>query len=122
MLNIKMLKRIKKQILKNPESFDMYNTINKEGCQTVGCIAGWACIFDARDKHKKVPSKPSSIEDFNDILNKARNILGLTNDFLFFVENWNERFERLYNSTYCFKEKAKVAADYIDYVCNKEQK
>lgn len=116
MLNVKMLQRIKKQILKNPDSFDMDTSIYGKGCNTVGCIAGWACVFNCRDKHKKIPSNTYGI------LNEACNILGVDHHYLFYTGDWEYPYNKRYDDAQDNKTRARVTADYINYICDKKKK
>lgn len=45
-MNIEMLKKIKEQILSEPENFIM----EVFHCDTAFCIAGWACVIDRKEK------------------------------------------------------------------------
>ena len=46
-MNIEMFKKVKEQILAEPENFIM----EVFHCDTAFCIAGWACIIDRKETH-----------------------------------------------------------------------
>lgn len=44
-MNVKLLRKVKKQILSHPSKLDMSTYIAGKGCGTTACIAGWACVL-----------------------------------------------------------------------------
>lgn len=111
-LNIKLLQKIKKKILEKPEHFDMNEFIKGKRCGTTCCIAGWGSVIYAREKHKRL----------NDSLEHTANILGL-NFFdkgfhkVFYDCCWLQPYQNIFYSSKTSKQKAKVAAKYINYLC-----
>lgn len=114
-MNIKLLQKIKKHILEEPNRLYMPGWFIRgmpgerieqdqvfPACGTACCIAGWACVL--------------SDQDVNVLL--AEILLGLTgaqaND-LFHVSNWQER-EAFYHAS--VRERAQIAAREIDKLCS----
>jgi len=109
--NVKLLRRIKKLILANPNLLDMQLFMEKVTpdkhniCGTTACIAGWTCILE---KEKlPVPQqiklyKFMQLEYFHNFsfhLNGAK-LLNITNsqaNRLFFLHKWPEQFRVKYD-------------------------
>ena len=98
-MNVKLLKRIKEQILAEPAQFVMStyfsdnvleNDIPRKipNCGTAACIAGWACTLDLKIT-PALASKQAHVQD------KAESLLKLYRgqaERLFLVSYWPEPF------------------------------
>jgi hypothetical protein len=95
-MNTKLLRRVQRQILKEPKQFQMLSLFTESidkvhipNCGTAASIAGWVgCLFKNR-KPSKAPRNFDAIE--------ARIILGLDlrgANKLFFFCNWPEKFRK----------------------------
>lgn len=55
-MNVKLLRKIRDEILKKPLRLDMGNWVNRQDdiapCNTTACIAGWAVILDKQNRYK----------------------------------------------------------------------
>lgn len=103
-LNVKLLQEVKREILNRPEEFDMnfWGVAYGSKCQ---CIAGFVW-------EKEGFGYFSTIE-----ISKT---LGLTKNQsigLFHTDHWKEEYRLKYERCKTQKRKAKVAAEYIDFVC-----
>ncbi len=113
-MNIKLLRQVKRQILKEPRQFCMDNWFLTIGdvkwkipnCGTAACIGGWAISLSSK-------LSPSEAQ-YND--KSAYQVLGLTQSEgvrLFYESNWPERFISYYGTTHL--QKAKKAALRIEH-------
>lgn len=142
-LNVKLLQKIKKQILAAPETFEMQEFIQKEresysdetfegnswpSCGTVCCIGGWADVFQQMKEKGTRSLKKISTAYRGDL--KMAEILGLPYEKwqegsvygdckLFYVEDWPEKYQEKWEKARTSRGKARVAADLIDEVCKK---
>lgn len=132
-LNVAMLRKVKRHILKNPARLRMdswvkrgqpdekiintscgYNepsTYNIPSCGTVGCIAGWVTLLDAIAKKEEYQD--------NAISERARAILNENYRFnpfeLFYVDYWPEEFAAKYtDEDVTQEERAKIVGEVID--------
>lgn len=105
-MNIKLLKRIKRQILRNPKQFSMAHW----HCGTTHCIAGWAQVLAG-----KAPDVHHAVWD-------ARHALAISDeqaDQLFYRTNWPKEIQdrwieaRVNHKSATFK--SKIAAERIEY-------
>lgn len=136
-LNVELLRKIKKHILAVPRRFAMNHFIIRgepgrllqnphqgsggetypasldgafrkaPACGTVGCIAGWAAFFTAKN--------PARINNDN-AQKRAAKALGISAEqgkTLFFTENWPDGGEG-YHFVKTAREKAKLAAERIE--------
>lgn len=113
-MNVRLLRRIQKQILKEPRQFYQDAWFERaEGipnCGTAACIAGWAIALSK----KMTPAK--AIGKFKDPSKFGRRLLDLEkeqSEKLFYRENWPSKYGRLYSSS-SIKEKARTAVKRID--------
>lgn len=123
-MNIKLLRRVQKRILKEPEHFDIYRYFKQrfdnkfQTCKTTACIGGWAIALSKKksiktlfDKYRET-SYPYSI---------ARELLKLNivqADILFVLNHWPESFNTDYHLAYHAKDWkliAKITSDRIDH-------
>lgn len=130
-VNVALFQKIKKKILAEPESFDM-GVFGKSKattrCGTAACIAGWTNAFEHLKKYKTLRTC-----DF-DNTEKAASLLGLRDDpttfdcpsgWVFFTDEWPLKFQRKMEKAegsdpkVRSRECAKVAAEYIDWICEK---
>jgi hypothetical protein len=68
-MNVRLLRRIQRQLLKEPDSYDQNayvdtHTTDAGVCHTRACIAGWACLLSGKS--------------VNDIRFSLQQLLGLT--------------------------------------------
>lgn len=120
-MNIKLLRKIRRQILRTPRQFNIlvyhakdqkcvYSSIraypfSQEECGSVHCIAGWAQIFSGRFDGT-----------FSGAI--ARQVLELEYEQslkLFHISWWPENLRRQYYDATTNTQKAKVAAERIDH-------
>ena len=95
-MNTKLLRRIQKQILKEPRQFDMIGLFNTTlpwkipNCGTAACIAGWALCLS-----KHVTPEIADRSGLATLIN-AQRLLRLRQSEatrLFFLEGWPEKFQ-----------------------------
>lgn len=89
-MNVRLLRRIEKRILKEPGQFNMgvwvrrwFPKSKRRPCGTEACIAGWACLL----------SKSGNSSDFQ---NTAIRLLGLSSEQslrLFSFASWPPQFQ-----------------------------
>lgn len=127
-MNVRLLRRVQKQILKEPRQFDMDDYFatkrtlgrNVPNCGTAACIAGWAialshptrkprdvasCYYPAETAGKLL-ELPGCNDSYND---------HLCLNSLFLVDSWPLKFKESYNAAKTFTAKAKIAAKRIDH-------
>ena len=122
-INTQLLKRIKRAIMKEPTRLDMDSYFYEEDnrkygppCKTVGCIAGWAVLFDTQDRLVAAPKNGVNAKVMVDVMNLANEeafrkgvdvertasrILGTgvrAGRRLFFVERWPKKFQDAYHA------------------------
>lgn len=124
-MNVKLLRKVKRQILKEPKQFAMRylysepsagDAANKiPNCGTAACIAGWTHAID-----QNIP--PSECEKNKWKLTvSAGELLGIDNeqeDRLFFLEYWPERFSATYTRAtdkHQWTRRARIAAERIEH-------
>jgi len=101
-MNTQLLRRIQRQILKEPEQFQMrtwftswsYSTI--PNCGTAACIGGWAVSL----KHGRTPRDERMAIPKGGVFEAARRAVGLTTKqahLLFIPINWPARFKRFHH-------------------------
>ena len=124
-MNTKKLLRIKASILKHPGQFVMHsyfsklNSLGKQatGCGTAACIAGWAIANEYKDKTLKEVTT-GDWRYFIEPLEKAVQILDINlpqSYRLFNQDNWPDEFKDAWWEAKTAKQRAKVAADRIDF-------
>lgn len=123
-MNIELLRRIKQQILQNPELYDQDSWVNvhrKTECGTACCIAGWACQLDDIRKFKSLINEIESYKTPGfSIRGTARNLLDLTQNqdtelFIYWPASYKKRYIYANNA----RERAAIGAEYIDYFVKK---
>ncbi len=114
MLDTELLLKVKEQILREPERFDMDDfAIQREGCGTVCCIAGWAYWLKhgfhmhANMPHFKAGADAIGIDE------------GSAGD-LFEYGLWPAEWVDLYDEADDDAERAAVAASLIDEVVKRK--
>ena len=119
-MNVKLLRKVKKQILEEPRSFQMSDVVTrlKPGkvysdygldykapkCGTIACIAGWTNLL-------------ASAEYLNSTI-EAETLLGISpteSANLFLASQWPERYQEQWESAKTPKARARVAANRIEY-------
>lgn len=131
-LNVRLLRKIKKHILAVPERFamnwfivrgtpgqiiehlDWRQPMSLDGefrkapaCGTVGCIAGWAAFFTAKNPQRLTNDSAER---------RGKKALGLSKDqakTLFFTEEWPDGGEA-YDAAKTPRRKAELAAERIE--------
>jgi hypothetical protein len=135
-MNVKLLRRIQKHILAEPQRLLMAEGIvqgnpgeAKSGwfgpsgepaqiilpnCGTAGCIAGWACILETKDKANLPRIWPQ-------VRYGAAELIGIPDgrgeggQNLFHVRFWPAKFKRAYLKAKRQKTRAKIAAARIEH-------
>lgn len=101
-MNVKLLRKIKKEILAEPLRFDMHGWFNADDriapCKSTACIAGWTVALDHMGKTTSWKSVIAQRND-GDAEGEARRLLKL--DFeqanrLFFIAGWPREFHDRY--------------------------
>lgn len=111
-INTRLLRRIQKQILKEPRRFLMHRWF----CDTAACIGGWAIALDKNFKLAKAgvldaqSRRPTS--------ERAAQALGLRRaiaERLFYVDEWPSPFREQYDDALGRAGRARVAARRIEH-------
>lgn len=108
-MNIRLLRRIQKAILKYPDNFNMSvwgdlhdHGTSKPSCGTCGCIAGWACFLSGIN---------IDIISSRTVISKAQYLLKISREqnwILFLAEEFANKNGRLSNVS------ARKAVSFID--------
>ncbi len=115
-LNVKLLRKVRKHILKEPRRLNMYVFATPQPCApcgTAGCIAGWAALLSGKSTHDARIKNPGLAARLLRIPDKPW--YGSPANILFYVDNWPERFGREYDAASDYETRAKVTARRIDY-------
>lgn len=128
-LNVRLLRRVKKAILKEPSQFvmgDWFVCDGTEGrhdierkiknCGTAACIAGWTVALTVK-KNPKEAREAAALD--GGVVRIAANSLGLGPDWdnLFYIDCWPEKFQRQWYKAKTLKGRASIAARRIeDYI------
>jgi len=132
-LNVRLLRRIQKAILKHPDQFEMAGyfienlympkgTIPAGGCGTAACIAGWA-IHITRG-NKTVETSSHHRKNYPHPRTEAMNVLGITQDELdrhklFYSDKWPEPFRGRYHNAKTPLQRSKAAVARIELLIKK---
>lgn len=122
-LNVRLLRRVQKAILKHPWQFEMSwwfdntlhlsrSTLEPKGCGTAACIAGWAVHLTSGNK------KLSQTRTLHGDAYDAEDLLGLSCDqscSLFNTGGWPSYFATAYRQATNPETRAKVAARRIEH-------
>jgi hypothetical protein len=112
-MNVKLLRRIQKRILKHPDSYDQNVMISRDECGTTACIAGWAVLLS--------PLDPGFIGDY---ASKATLLLGLDDEqairLFDVIEDgyccgWPDKYVRAYLRAKTPRGRARAAMRRIDH-------
>ena len=143
--NIPMAKRVREQLLRFPDNFNMsswYEEIwipreqgaygQNDNCGTAACIAGWIVALDLAGKQLSLP-----IINPNPMLFRAREkcnnhpedraakLIGLTvrqAQSLFLQDEWPEPYRQRFNRAEDGNEEAQVAVDYLTSLIDRAQR
>jgi len=129
--NEKALLRAKACILADPSQFNMYDYQNEfdeeSSCGTTACIAGWI-VYNEYPKYRsadKLSIDPCEFPDgmyFEVLAEDAVRSSNLGIHSLFHEGNWPEKYYKRFQKAKTRKEKAKIAAEVIDYFIESEKK
>lgn len=96
-MNVRLLRRIQKQILKEPRQFQMWDVFSDHAddfaipnCGTAACIAGWAITITSK-------TNPAKAANIINSYRKAGTELGLEEwqaDMLFNFGRWPAQFQK----------------------------
>lgn len=129
-MNIKLLRKIQKAILKEPRQFDMdrwYSFASSvPNCKTTACIAGWAIACDrkvkpllaARTFDGEFGVNTHSITYSGKPGDVAAQLLGIDLDQrekLFQVGNWPRKYYIAYQRADTYKQRARIAFNRIGH-------
>lgn len=124
-MNVKLLQKVKRAILKAPTQFEMawwfqaslaYKCWRRKirGCGTAACIAGWVLHVSGRSKTVQATAEKT----FN-TMDKASGLLKLADDMeasrLFGLRYWPSQFRAGYESSACPAKRARIAAARINH-------
>ncbi len=127
-LNIPLLRKIQKAILKHHKQFQMHWWFSREnsvrasagGCGTAACIAGWAVHLNRKGKRV---DKTSALIDIHNVQAEAAKLIGLASreeqESLFGEGYWPEHFRIKWDNAKTTQAKAKVAASRIEHLIKK---
>ena len=124
-MNTEKLLAAKANILKHPSQFVMHSYFSKlnslekpaTGCGTASCIAGWVIANEYKDKTLKEVAS----DDWRILIepsHRAVQILDINypeSYRLFNLSNWPAEFQEAWDAAKTAKQKAKVAAERIDF-------
>lgn len=122
-MNVRLLRRVQKKILKEPEQFLMerwyeHNPETVPNCGTAACIAGWAVALERRltpEQARKKIYNPGTISDFIDYAASLLNIGRRDAEALFSRDAWPDDLNSEYNKNRNnHKARARIAAERID--------
>jgi hypothetical protein len=128
-MNVKLLRKIKSAILREPKRIDMHRSIGQEysqdgpRCGTVGCIAGWTLLLSERKPHEAwhKTRERARADSWWSMATRAIRLLRITSyqgKKLFHVENWPDRTltEQYNDAAFSCQHKAmaKIVAKRID--------
>lgn len=133
-MNLKLLRKVQKAILAEPEHFDMDSWFRGCGvgdtCGTAACISGHAlvCAYVAKRKNKslalavrhfsKLEERGVDTDDYVDFETMGRDALNLTPDQanrLFFTGEWPIKYMEAYEQAETAACRAKAASQRIDH-------
>lgn len=113
-MNIKLLRKVQKEILKEPRRFDMQSWFERNSispCGTTACIGGFAVALSNRWTRLKRGERLMNVEGRATIY---LDIEGFMGPRLFFISNWPERLKYAYLTAGSPLKRAKVAVKRID--------
>ena len=142
-VNVRLFQRIKRAILAEPLRLNMRSWIDWVGnpysgllslrskrqsptCGTVACIAGWACLLSELGHLPKSPNETRATRTAASINQRiseeAAKLLQLSEETCkqtFTEDLWPDPFRSQFERAATPKQRAKVAAAYIDWICGK---
>jgi hypothetical protein len=126
-LNIKLLEKVKKAILKHPDNVDMNMWVShgddEAPCGTAGCIAGWTIAKASLKKLRKI--RVSKNQSWGDrIQERAAKLLGINQDEsenLFVPDFWPVGLWNRYIEASTRKRASKIVAKRIDEFIKKHK-
>lgn len=108
-MNVKLLRRVQLAILREPKRYAQEvwkkvelkpDVLDNYACNTVGCIAGWACAIELGlvDNIEALNQKTSGFQrSISDRAQKALNLGYHEQNKLFYAGNWPSFFKRFLN-------------------------
>lgn len=122
-INKSLFRKVRNKILQTPESYDQTvfgRKSHKAPCGTAACIFGWAAILSDTFDQEYV-NHYGKYADGAGIYGGARRALGLTPDEGGIVANyrgahWPEPYGSNFRAAKTEAEKARAAADYLNYI------
>lgn len=118
-LNVKLLRRVQKYILKNPEEFRMEDWSTKSRCVTTHCIGGTMVMLDRRidgPTLHKLAAKESLYYVARDLLWSG---FGITSSDIFYAYRWPKKIGDRYTELITPVLKAELASKAIDWFIKK---
>jgi hypothetical protein len=126
-LNVKLLKKVKRAMLKHPENTNMSHwVVHEDGtapCGTAGCIAGWVVAEASIRKLRNIPAERTVSWSLR-FQEKARKLLRITEhqgDMLFKLDYWPGNLRDRYYGARSRKRSAKLIAERIDEFIQAEE-
>lgn len=122
-INKTLFRKVRNKILKNPEAYDQSTFVRESDqapCGTAACIFGWAVLL--AEKIAIDDALEDEEENEGDgIFREAISVLGLSRDEGLVVANyagmgWPEPYGSSFRTAYKKDERARIAADYINYI------
>ena len=106
-MNIDLLLKVKEQILKQPELFDMSRWFLPTECGTAACIAGWAWLLSGREEREFSGDRTRMVPQLDLTAEQERS--------LFHVCDWPRIFAGHYKSARTPAYRARIGAERIDH-------
>lgn len=125
-MNVKLLQKVKRAILKRPDQFEMQSWFQSNlyfyddgyrvsgGCGTAACIGGWAQHLTLKSK----TLQQSKLKHVINVIPSPYELLAVTQsqgERLFVDSAWPKKFRYGYRSATEPKERAEIAAKRIDH-------
>lgn len=103
-MNVKLLREIKQQILKEPKLYDQDHVTVRKECGTAHCIAGWAMMLSRSISSFPGASLDITTEQYSRLAGRA--MMGTC--------DWPKKYAEAYKKARTPQGRARVAAQRID--------